>query len=333
MNPLLTSDLMQPPRAADVLAALDAMRPQLVRTPLLESPEINARCGTRVIVKAEMLQHTGSYKFRGATNRLRLLTPEERKRGIVSYSTGNFAQSVAAAAAALGVSAKIIVPHDTPKVKVDRTRDHGAELVFFDRTVPGQREAMAQEIADAEGRTIIPPGNDAAVLAGYGTTGAELLEQMPEPIAAILVPCSSGGLSSGITACVSEFRPSTQIFTVEPAGYDDVARSLAAGERLSNAPTGKTICDALTAPYPAVLPFEILKGRARGLVVSDAEVVAAMQVAFDYLHLVIEPGGAVALAAALQGRVPVRGGPIVVIASGANIDRSRFADILRGNLD
>lgn len=332
MNPLLTPDLMQPPRADDVVAALDAMRPQLVRTPLLESAEINSRCGARVIVKAETLQHTGSYKFRGATNRLRLLDADERSRGVVSYSTGNFAQAVAAAAKALGVSAKIIVPHDTPKVKLERTRAFGAEIVFYDRTVAGQREAMAQEIAEAEGRTIVPSGNDAAVLAGYGTVGAELLEQLAEPIGAILVPCGSGGLTSGITACVAEKRPSTQIFAVEPEGFDDVTRSLAAGERLSNAPGAKTMCDALTAQYPAELPFRVLRGRARGLVVSDAEVAEAMRLAFDHFHLVVEPGGAVALAAALQGRVPVRGGTLVVIASGANVDRSQFADILRLNL-
>lgn len=330
MNPLLTADPMTPPVADDVIAALDAIRVQLVRTPLLESAEISARCGGRVVIKAETLQHTGSYKYRGATNRLRLLGPAERQRGVVAYSTGNFGQSVAAAAKAINTSAKIIVPHDTPAVKLERTRAYGAEIVFYDRNIPGQREAMAQDIADAEGRTIVPSGNDAAVLAGYGTVGAELLEQMTEPIGAILVPCGSGGLTAGITACVAEKRPATQIFAVEPQGFDDVTRSLAAGERVSNAPGMKTICDALTAPHPAELPFRLLNGRVRGLVVSDDEAAEAMRLAFDHLHLVLEPGGAVALAAALQGRVPVRGGTIVVIASGANVDRVRFADILRG---
>lgn len=321
---------LRPPRAADVQTALAAIRHQVVRTPLLESAALSERCGARLLVKAETLQHTGSYKFRGAANRLRLLDREARRRGIVAYSTGNFAQAVAAAAQALGVSAKIIVPHDTPAVKRDRTRALGAELLFYDRTVPGRREELAAEIARAEQRTIIPPGNDTDVLAGYGTVGAELLEQYAEPIGALVVPCGSGGLTAGITAVVAETRPATPLFAVEPVGFDDVTRSLAAGERLRNAPGATTICDALTALYPAELPFTVMRGRVRGLVASDDEVRTAMRLAFDHLHLVLEPGGAIALAAALHGRVPAGDGVIVAVASGANVDRAQFADILRG---
>lgn len=339
------------PTAEDVLAARRRLAGRAVRTPLLNVPEIDALAGRRVLVKAEVLQRTGSFKYRGAFNRLSLLSDDERRRGVVAYSSGNHAQAVAAAARELGIPAVIIMPRDAPTLKIENTRRHGAEVILYDRWRES-REAIGEEIARERGLALVKPFDDPAVIAGQGTIGIELAEQavqQGERIGAVLVPCSGGGLAAGIALALEQALPETQVYAVEPEGFDDTARSLAAGERLRNAAEMRSACDALLAPSPGEITFPILQRRAAGgLVVPDAAAFAAMATAFERLKLALEPGGAVALAAAIGlgagtggGAWKIRGlrrgggtidqydglgggGAIAVICSGGNIDHATF---------
>lgn len=320
------------PRApvyADVVDAAKQIRGQAIATPLLESEALNHLVGGRLLCKAETLQIAGSYKFRGAYNRLSRLDAAARARGAVAFSTGNFGQGVATAARMLGIPATIIVPKDAPAVKVNNARAQGADVRFYDRAIKNHREDMARDLSAERGLTIVPPGDDAEVIAGYGTSGLELEEQFPGQIDAVLGPCGGGGLMAGISLVFRERRLSTQLFTVEPEGFDDTARSLAAGRRVGNPPEARSICDAILTPMPAELPFAVLRQTiARGLVVPDDAVRRAMALAFLHLKIVLEPAGAIALAAALSRIHDCRGRTVAVICSGGSVDRAVFTAAL-----
>jgi threonine dehydratase len=324
-----TGPSLPSPTFDDLCSARELLRGHAVVTPVLESPELSALVGGRLVFKAESLQRTGSYKFRGAYNRLARLSAEEKRRGIVAFSTGNFGQAVACAARLLGIPATIIVPQDAPAVKIQNCRGYGATVLFYERANKTQREEMARELAGRKGLTIVPPGDDRFVIAGYGTSGMELLDQFQEPLDALLCPCGGGGLSAGIALAFAERQPATKIFTVEPAGFDDTARSLATGERVGIEPGHTSICDAILTPIPAELPFRTLRERVpRGLVVDDAATLRAMGLAFKHLKLVLEPAGAIALAAALSGQYDCRGQSVAILCSGASVDPAVYARAL-----
>ena len=325
----MTQSILRSPTFEDVVAAQKNLRGHAFVTPILESPELNALAGGRLICKAEALQRTGSYKFRGAYNRLSQLEPDARQRGIVAFSTGNFGQAVAAAAKLLNIPAIVIVPKDAPAIKVENTRSYGAEVMFYDRANKTQREEMARELSGKRGLTIVPPGDDALVIAGYGTSGLELLDQFEGPIDALLCPCGGGGLSAGISLAFSGRQPKTKIFTVEPEGFDDTARSLAAGVRLGIEDGHTSICDAIQTPIPAELPFRTLREKISGsLVIKDADTRRAMALAFRHLKLVLEPAGAIALAAAISGQHDCRDKTVALICSGGSVDPDFYASVI-----
>ncbi len=315
----------------DVVEAARRLDGYAVRTPLLENALLNERVGGRVLIKPEVLQRSGSFKFRGAFNRISQLTPEERGRGVVAWSSGNHAQGVAAAAALLGIRAAIVMPSDAPALKIENTRSYGAEVVLYDRWTES-REDIAKAIADERGSAVVPPYDHPQVMAGQGTVGLEIVEQLAALGVApddVLSPCSGGGLVSGLATAIRHALPDTRVWSVEPAGFDDVARSLAAGERVSNEAGHSSLCDALLTPTPGALTFPVMKERlAGGFAVTDAEVQAAMAYAFSVLKLVVEPGGAVALAAILSGKLPTAGRTVVVVLSGGNVDPGTFTDAL-----
>ena len=316
---------------ADVEEAARTIAGTAVETPLLEIPDLGRRTGSRVFVKCEMLQRTGSFKFRGAYNRLSQLRAEGRARGVVAFSSGNHGQAVAAAAALLGVRATIVMPSDAPAVKLARARAFGADVVLYDRLTE-DRASLAGRIADEQGAELTPPYDDLGVMAGQGTIGLELCreaERIGDRLDAVLVPCGGGGLTAGIATAVHALSPATRVVVVEPESFDDTARSLAAGRRLANATAAGSICDSLLTPTPGKLTFEINRRHVEAAIaVSDDEVRAAMAYAFSELRLVIEPGGAVALAAILAGRWPRSAGVAALVLSGGNVDPSIFATIL-----
>lgn len=320
------------PTFADILEARERLAPRAVRTPLLESPALNELVGGRVLVKAEALQLTGSFKFRGAFNAISKLSPEERRRGVVAFSSGNHAQGVAAAAKLAGAPAVIVMPDDAPAVKLEGTRRWGAEIVTYDRTNHDAREGIAARILAERGGSLVRPFDDPDIMAGQGTAGLELLEQaeaIGARLDAVIAPCSGGGLASGIALAVKEKSPATEVYSVEPEGFDDMARSLAAGERRKNAEGGRSVCDALLAPQPGVLTFAVAKrALSGGLVASDADAFAAMRAAFLHLKLVLEPAGALPLAAVLSRRYDARGKTVCVVASGGNVDPETFRQAL-----
>jgi threonine dehydratase len=304
----------------DVLAAGKRVSGLVERTPLIDS-EIN---GVPVKLKCECLQTGGAFKLRGATNRLLQLTPEERGRGVVAFSSGNHARGVATAAKRLGIRAVIVMPADAPSVKVEGTRNEGAEIIFYDRTTES-REAIARRLADDSGATVVPSFDDVAIVAGQGTAGLEILEQAPERPKRIVIPCGGGGLASGIAlAC-----PDAEIVVVEPEGWDDMGRSLELGEIVPvEADPPPTLCDALQTPRVSPITFGILGQRgARALAVTDDEVEDAIRFAWKEHDLVVEPGGAAALAALLAGKLEPAEGTVVVL-SGGNIDPALHARIV-----
>jgi threonine dehydratase len=292
------------------------------RTPLIET-ELG---GVRVWLKCECLQTGGAFKLRGATNRLLQLSPEERTRGVVAFSSGNHARGVAIAARRLGIPAVIVMPLDAPGVKVEGTRGEGAEIIFYDRHNES-REEIAAKISEETGATVVPSFDDPAIVAGQGTVGLEILDQMSEPPARIIVPCGGGGLASGIALAV----PDAEIAIVEPEGWDDMMRSLALGDIVPVAPDAPgTLCDALQTPRASPITFGILAARqATAVAVSDAEAEQAVRFAWERHQLTVEPGGAVGLAALLSGRLPALDGTAVVL-SGGNIDPALHARIVGG---
>lgn len=314
---------------ADVLAAAGRLAGQARRTPLLESPGLNALAGRRVLVKAECLQRTGSFKFRGAWSALTMLPPGTA--GVLAYSSGNHAQGVAHAAQILGLAAVIVMPSDAPRLKIEGTRSYGAEVVLYDRAGE-DREALGAALAAERGLVLIPPYDHPMVMAGQGTMGLEIAVQAAEAGVAradVIVCCGGGGLSSG-TALALE-GTSYRLRTAEPAGFDDTARSLDCGTPQRNAAMLGSICDAIVTPTPGRLTWPILHRLAGpGLVVSDAEALAAMAAAFLHLKIVVEPGGAVALAAALSRADQIEGDAVVVACTGGNVDPAMFARALAG---
>jgi threonine dehydratase len=318
---------------AEAIRAAASRSRGIRRTPLLEAAGLNRLAGRRVLVKAESLQVTGSFKARGAWSAISALPPAERARGVLAYSSGNHAQGIAWAAEGHGVPAVILMPPDAPGTKIEGTRAYGAEVVLYDRAAV-DRDALGARLAAERGLTLIPPFDHPQVIAGQGTVGLEIAEQAAEAGVAeadVLVCCGGGGLSAGIALAVAATAPGLRVRTAEPAGFDDMARSLAAGERLGNpAPTG-SICDAILTPRPGALTFPVL-GRLAGpgFAVSDAEALAAMAAAFRHLRLVLEPGGAVALAAALFRPAEIEGAAVICVASGGNVEPARFAEAILG---
>jgi threonine dehydratase len=328
---------MQPidrlPTAADVDDAAKVLRDVAVRTPLVASAVLDRFTGGRVLMKAEIFQRTGSFKFRGAYNRISRIPPEERTKGVVAFSSGNHAQGVAAAAQLLGIPATIVMPADVPALKRERTAALGAAIVPYDREHE-DRDAIAAKIARETGATLVPPYDDRFVIAGQGTVGREIAEDMAARNLApdiVVVPASGGGLTAGVALAIKARYPNARIVTVEPAGFDDHARSFRAGKREKNARLVGSICDALLVGEPGKITFEInRKLVGEGVAVTDDEVREAMRFAFAEPKLVVEPGGAVALAAVLAGRVDVKGKTAVVVLSGGNVDAKFFADVIAG---
>ena len=314
---------------ADIQRASERIKSYVVRTPLLESELLNEQLNGRVLFKPECLQRTGSFKIRGALNKLSSLTSEQRQRGVIAYSSGNHAQGVATAAKIFNISAKIVMPSDAPTLKIANTRAYGAATILYDR-YNEDRVQIAEDIAKEEGLTVIRPYDDVSIIAGQGVVGLEIVEQVAalevQPDA-ILCPCGGGGLISGLATAVKASLPKVQVYAVEPAGFEDTQRSLIAGERLSNAPEARSICDAIVTECPGQITFAInrvlLSG---GLVVSEADVIRALAEAFIRLKLVVEPGGVVGLAALLAGHYDLKGKTAVVVLSGGNIDLQSFID-------
>lgn len=321
------------PTLADVQAAATRLAGHAQRTPLLAGTPLDDEVGGRVLLKLETLQHTGSFKFRGAWNRLAQLGAAERRAGVVAFSSGNHAQGVAAAARRLGVPATIVMPADAPAIKLRNTRALGAEVVLYDR-LRESREEIAARLAQERGAVLVPSFDDPHVIAGQGTAGLEIVEQsraLGLALDDVIACCSGGGLVAGIALAVTGLSPGTRIWCAEPAGFDDHARSLAAGHRVRNAPGAQSICDALLAPEPGELTFAINAQRlAGGCVVTDDEVRAAIAYAARVLKLVVEPGGAVALASVLSGKLEVRDRTVAVVLSGGNIEDATLAGILAG---
>ena len=333
----MSPDGSQTPQAPDI-AAIEAAAERLAgvarRTPLLNAPLLDAVAGRPVWVKAECLQHTGSFKFRGAWSALTALS--EGTRGVIACSSGNHAQGVARAAQLLGLAAVIVMPADAPRLKRANTEAYGAEVVPYDRAGGEDRDARAAALAAERGLVLIPPYDHPQVIAGQGTCGLEIAAQaQAEGIdrAEVLACCGGGGLTSGIALALAARAPGLRVRPVEPEGYDDTARSLAADRILRNAAAPRSLCDAILTPAPGALTFPVMARLCGpGLAVSDAEVRRAMTLAFTHLKLVLEPGGAVALAAALfrgdalaPGPVPI---PVIVTASGGNVDAALYARLL-----
>lgn len=302
-----------------------------VYTPLIESPALNAHVGGRVLLKAETLQVAGAFKFRGAWNRISRLTEAERSRGVVAYSSGNHAQAVAAAARMLGVEAIIVMPADSPAVKVEGVRSFGGEVRLYDR-YSESREAIGEEIAASKGSVLVRPFDDPFVIEGQGTTGLEIVEQARAvgagPLDQLVCGASGGGLLAGINLAMAALSPHTAVIGVEPRDYNDFQLSIAAGERLTHAPARGGICDALMTDRPGELTFPINRRVDRVETVSDAEVAAAVRYAFRVLKLVVEPGGAVSLAALLAGKIEARDRTTAIVLSGGNVDPALFASII-----
>lgn len=324
MTPLL------PVSFADVVAARDRISPFIHKTPVLTSRTLDSRTGSRVFLKAEIFQRIGAFKVRGAFSRLTLLSPEERRRGVVAFSSGNHAQAVALAARELGIPATIVMPDDAPRAKLDATRGYGAEVVIYARSTGAgpSREELARRIVDESGAVLVPPFDDRAVIAGQGTLAVELLEEVPD-LDILITPCGGGGLLSGCCVAAAELRPGIRLYGVEPEAGDDVRRSLEKGEPVT-IPVPATIADSLQTTRVGNLTFAILRELASGIVtVPDRALIDAVRFLVERLKLVVEPGGAAALAALLSDRVPgCRGLRAGVVLSGGNVDLDRLGDWL-----
>lgn len=320
------------PAIADVRSAADRLSGVAIRTPLLESERLNQRAGARVFLKCEMFQPVGAFKIRGAWNLISRIPDDAIGNGVVAYSSGNHAQAVAWAARRRGTQATIVMPKDAPHVKVENTKALGADVVLYDRNNE-DREAISAEIADRTGAAIVPPYDHPDIIAGQGTVGLEAMQQMSEigmTTDVCIVPCSGGGLIAGCAIAVKDAVPDARVFAAEPENFDDTARSLEASERVSNAPGHSSICDALLVPTPGELTFNVMRRTlSGGVAVSEEEVRSAVRAAFLDARVVVEPGGAVGLAAVLSGRFPDLAGNICVVLSGGNIDQQLFAEILK----
>lgn len=322
---------MQVPTYDDVAGAARRLSGHVVRTPMLRNPVLDQLTGATVLLKPETLQRTGSFKLRGATNAALQLPEKERRAGVVTHSSGNHGQALACAAAAVGMGATIFMPVDAPRVKVESTRRWGADIIHYDR-VRDDRDAMAQAHAERTGAALIPPFDHPQVIAGQGTLALELVEDAKAAgfsMDAMLVCTGGGGLIAGCALGIEGASPGTQVYAVEPEGSDDTVRSLKTGIREGNPPGGSQLCDSLLSKMPGELTFAVNQKRlAGGVAVSDAEVLAAIAFAFTHLKLVVEPGGAVCLAALLAGKFETKGRVIGAVLSGGNVDPGVFARAL-----
>ena len=301
-----------------------------IETPLLQSSELDELTGGTVLLKPECLQRVGSFKIRGAYNLLSLLSPERARCGVVAWSSGNHAQGVAAAGAMLGIQTTIVMPEDAPAAKLENTRRLGGEVITYDRYT-GDREAIARDIAAERGAELVPSYDHADIIAGQGTVGLEIAAQsiaLGLPVDQLLIPCGGGGLSSGSAIALKASLPDAAVMTVEPENYDDTAQSLRSGRRVSVPTTQRSVCDALLVASPGKLTFDIMRQFVdAGLVVSDEEVKSAMRFAFREIKLVVEPGGAAALAAVLAEKIDFEGKTTAVVLSGGNVDVDLFSEI------
>ncbi len=322
-----------PVTPADIDKAAERIAPHAVRTTLIYNPKLNEETGARVLLKPENLQRTGSFKFRGAMNAIKSLSPADRENGVIAWSSGNHAQAVAAAAKLLGLEATIVMPADAPRTKIEATHALGAQIVPYDRYTES-REKIGQRIARARGLAIIPPYDHPPTIAGQGTAGREIaadLQSLNLKPDIMLVCCGGGGLTAGTAIALKAVWPEVEVFSVEPEGLDDTMRSLVAGKRVANDPDARSICDALLAPEPGAITFEINRRLlAGGMAVCDEAVLSAMRYAFRNLKLVLEPGGAAALAALRENAIDMRGKTVVVMLSGGNVDPGLYATALCG---
>jgi len=325
------------PTAADIEAAAKRLVGVAVRTPLLNAPVLDDLVGARVFLKAETLQRTGSFKFRGAYNKISSIPAEQRAAGVVAYSSGNHAQGVAAAARLVGTRATIVMPRDAPRAKRERTAALGAEIILYNRDKE-DRAAIAKTIVTERGASLVPPYDDPLIIAGQGTIGREIVEDLERlglKPGIVVVGASGGGLAAGISLGVKARVPAAKFYIAEPEGFDDTLRSFKSGRREANARMSGTICDALMSNTPGELTFPILRELiGAGITASDAEVAVAVRYAFNELKLVVEPGGAIGLAALLAGKLDgfcdIRGKVVVSILSGANVDAELFARLIGG---
>lgn len=312
------------PTIEDVKAAARRIEGIAVRTPLLRNDVLDAATGANVFVKAECLQRGGAFKMRGAANAIAALSPEQRARGVIAFSSGNHAIAVSTAARLFAIAATIVMPSDAPKIKLDATRDNGASVVTYDR-VRENREEIGARLAAEQGASLIKPFDDPLVIAGQGTTGLEIGEEISPDI--VFVPASGGGLAAGVSLAL----PAARIIAVEPEGHNDIARTLSTGSIQRNLPGIRSICDGLLTEQMGMLPFAIARERwERAVAVSDDAVRRAMKFAFRHLKIVLEPSGAASLAALLEGGTDVRGLTVVIVASGGNVDAETFAQALAG---
>lgn len=310
----------------DIEAASERLHGRVNRTPILENDGINECLNGRILFKPECLQKTGSFKIRGATNKISSLPAEQLTNGVVAYSSGNHAQGVASAAAQQGIPATIVMPRDAPKIKLENTRALGANVVLYDRYTES-REDIATRIADEQGAVIVRPYDDEAIIQGQATVGLEISQQVNGSIDAVLVPCGGGGLVSGIASAMGYLRPDSAIYAVEPEGFDDTANSLRSGERQAVVPGKQSICDSIITPMPGEITFSINQKLLAGcLVVSELAVKQAVVSAFMSLKLVVEPGAAVGLAALFEGHFDANGKTVVVVLSGGNMDMPTLAN-------
>ncbi len=326
---------MRVPSYCDVAQALRRIKPHVASTPLVRSPVLDRIAGAPVWLKTENLQVTGSFKARGAFNAMLRLSEAERVRGVVAYSTGNHGQAVAWAAKCLGIRATVVMPVDAPSNKIARAEGYGARVVRYDRLVES-RETIGMRLLEETGGTLLPPGDHPDVLAGQGTVALEAIEALPQTarvnLGTFAAPCGGGGLLAGCSLVMAELHRTARIVAVEPCGFDDTLRSLETGFREVNAPGSRTLSDALQAITPAQLPFEINRHYlTEGLAVTDEEVSTAIRFCLKELRMVVEPGGAVALAALLSDRLKLEGKDAVVVLSGGNVDMSLLTTLLESD--
>ncbi len=312
----------------DVRRAAVALDGIVVRTPLLENPDVNEMLGGRLLLKAENMQRTGAFKIRGAYHRLLGLTEAERAHGAVSYSSGNHALGLAQAARIMGTSAVIVMPSDAPAAKQAAVRAMGADIITYNRDTQDSADVVAQVIADT-GRIEVPPSAHPQILAGAGTAALELLEDAGEVLDAVLVPCGGGGLTAATAVVMSEACPGTKVYAAEPDLFDDTRRSLTQRKRVPNPKGRRTICDAIMTPVPGEMTFDInLDLLAGGVTATDDEVRQAMRFAFEHFKIVTEPGAVVGLAAILNGQMPIKDRTVATVITGGNIDAARFAKLM-----
>ncbi len=315
-----------PPTLADVKEAAALCDP-VIKTPLLENPEVNSLLSGRLLIKAETAQRTGAFKFRGAYNRIRQMDEAQKKRGVIAYSSGNHAQAVALAAQICGTSALIVMPDDAPISKMTRTRELDARITTYSRATE-VREEVAERIQAKGNYVMVPPNEDRRVMAGAGTVALEMIDQV-DTLDAVLVPCGGGGLTAATAIVMQALSPKTEIYAVEPELFDDTRRSLQAGKRMSNPKGQKTICDAIMTDMPGALTFPVNQKLLAGvLTVSDDEVRRAIAFAFEHFKIVVEPGAAVGLAAVLSQKIDIRDKAIGVIVTGGNVDATGFCAAL-----